>query len=135
MKATELRINNYVSRDGAECIVKGLTDGIISVDVFVSAPGNMATSGALIIPIPITEDWLIRFGFTKYKLSCKLRVDDWCFEYSRAFDGIYSFILESNGYYEAPGELDLSQVCQYVHQLQNLYFALTGKELTLKETL
>ena len=24
-------------------------------------------------------------------------------------------------------------ICEYVHQLQNLYFALTGEELTIKE--
>lgn len=89
-------------------------------------------------PIPLTEEWLLKFGFEK-------RVN---FEYS---DGSKSdtniFITDSfmvNNYdekywslckmkYFNQVESVLQTELKYVHQLQNLFFALTGKELTIKE--
>ncbi len=34
--------------------------------------------------------------------------------------------------YDDSGELELTDIVKYVHQLQNLYFALTGNELNTK---
>jgi hypothetical protein len=31
--------------------------------------------------------------------------------------------------YDDAGEMDILKICKYIHQLQNLYFALTGSEL------
>jgi hypothetical protein len=65
-------------------------------------------------PIPLTEEW-----FEKTK-------DNWTLD--EASDEHYEF------------SVDLIQCCQilkkelkYVHQLQNLYFALTGEELEFKD--
>lgn len=75
-------------------------------------------------PIPLTEDWLLRFGFENSKTQDK-------------------FFTKGNniGISTADNQLRFIQgnfVCQlvlreikYVHQLQNLYFALTGEELKL----
>lgn len=73
-------------------------------------------------PIPITGEWLLRFGFDKseyvgYFTPCAKYMIDW--------DDINSFIL-----YKDYGTKDVK--IQYVHQLQNLYYALTGKELERK---
>lgn len=66
-------------------------------------------------PIPLTEEWLLKFGFEKkgtraifYTLN---NVDVW----------------ELNGGFA--NDLDLP--IKYVHQLQNLYYALTNQELTI----
>lgn len=73
-------------------------------------------------PIELTEEWLIKFGFEnnfkQYELmNWGLKVDllnnEWIVFHG--FCGKYSEITS----------------CRYVHQLQNLYFTLTGKELTL----
>ena len=67
-------------------------------------------------PIPITEEWLLKFGFEKTSLGhfkkqgIILLVEDF-----------YYICLLGN----------TSVIIKYVHQLQNLYFALTQKELTI----
>lgn len=75
-------------------------------------------------PIPLTEEWLFKFGFDKpaYSICGDIfhltKWDknplDWCV----AMNKNNAIIVEK---------------LQYVHQLQNLYFALTGEELTIKE--
>lgn len=79
-------------------------------------------------PIPLTEEWLLRFGFK--------RVDH--------IHGYSFYTLAKNK--KNPCHLDIyksktvwmgymiDQHCMYVHQLQNLYFALTGEELKIKES-
>lgn len=81
--------------------------------------------------IELTEEWLIRLGFerksrdnefvwvTQYYMF--LNPDSgWYFRYK--FDGFVSFNF---------GDLFVKDI-QFVHQLQNLYFALTGEELNVK---
>lgn len=60
-------------------------------------------------PIPITEKWLLKLGFEPIGFDC----------YS--FDGC-EFSFEENSFFK--------KYVNSVHQLQNLYFALTGKELS-----
>jgi hypothetical protein len=72
-------------------------------------------------PIPLTEELLLRFGF----------VDD----LANGFDlnGIHiEFILGVGFVFYIDGVFGNSLVIESVHQLQNLYFALTGQELELK---
>jgi len=68
-------------------------------------------------PIPLTEEWLFKLGFLKYKGDNK---DFWLNDFEFANDLKWIFwrgnILEN---------------IKYVHQLQNLYFCLTGAELTV----
>jgi len=78
-------------------------------------------------PIPLTEEWLLKFGFDK--------VGEWM--------GIdFNPRMGMRFYNGNAAECDITQddkyiafkcgFIQYVHQLQNLYFALTGNELELK---
>jgi hypothetical protein len=91
--------------------------------------------------IPITEEWLKKFEFKKqnsikhYLLYTVKTKHQQYFSVSEMLDG-----------YEDPNELSLKEIkkywsfdgnkydakIKYVHQLQNLYFALTGEELKLK---
>ena len=74
-------------------------------------------------PIPITEEWLLKFGFEKIIGSNE----------SNFTNGFYNLFVNSLGevnfYFFKEG--DWYQKIDYVHQLQNLYFALTGSELTV----
>lgn len=116
MIASELRIGNYVQCDGKIYTI-GETD---FVDVFYYEP------------IPITEDWLVKFGFEKkynrYSEENYFMINGFglcivnlakCYAPATLYDGI-QFIRKGINII-------------YVHQLQNLYFALTGKELTILE--
>lgn len=76
-------------------------------------------------PIPLTEEWLFKFGF-KFDGHCswwkneliELTIDTGEDEYS---------VFNNNGDY-----ITLKGI-KYVHSLQNLYFALTGEELEIKQ--
>ena len=72
--------------------------------------------------IPITEDWLLKFGFEKdtYFLSEALKFTNVLFEYNP----------QLRLWFYKNCSLDIE--IKYVHQLQNLYYALTGTELTCK---
>jgi len=79
-------------------------------------------------PIPLTAEWLERCGFEK---NC----DEWS-NYSEDKNVEKSICLDQDDdeiYYSAGEGVRLSVNIEYVHQLQNLYFALTGEELTIKE--
>ena len=71
-------------------------------------------------PIPLTEEWLIKFGFIKF--------NGWFFLETR-FTSIYISPLTGYCSIGANEEYDFPYKVLYIHQLQNLYFALTGEEL------
>ena len=79
-------------------------------------------------PIEITEEWLLKFGFENvhtdwfYKDIVKTNSYQFCFN-----------ICLSNGKITLDSGFDENSIIKlkYVHQLQNLYFALTGAELTV----
>jgi hypothetical protein len=68
-------------------------------------------------PIPLTEEWLLKFGF---EITKNFQTKDRFQTHKK--DGIIWF---EYGYIRV--EL------KYVHELQNLYFALFGEELTIKQ--
>lgn len=75
-------------------------------------------------PIPLTEEWLLKFGFKNSKSQDKFFVIDNNMGVSTA-NNEFIFIM---GNFVC--QLVLIKL-QFVHHLQNLYFALSGKELTL----
>lgn len=127
MKASELRIGNIfleeVRGQKQEFIItaiNSITHTAIDVD-------DNITSIDYLIPIPLTEEWLLKFGFDRpfappiYEIvTANL---DKRFRIHKV--GEKSWML---GYYES-----ITASIEYVHQLQNLYFALTGEELEIKE--
>lgn len=74
-------------------------------------------------PIPLTEEWLVKFGAVK-------TFENWQFTIS--VGAITLHFRRSTQWYSELGGIYLGSKIQYVHQLQNLYFALTGNELELK---
>lgn len=123
MKATELRIGNLIQfRDGSiETVSELLNTGLIQKinDMYDTDYSQ----------IPLTEEWLVKFGFAykgdKYESMslCFIRngasKKDWFNVYSHIDGDFYS-------------KYPITTVT-FVHQLQNLYYALTGEELTIKE--
>ena len=105
MKANELRIGNWVKRKGlvVQC-------DHMSVDNCYSWPEQYE-------PIPITEEWLVKFGFEEVK------------RYGDGVWRVHDFILIFYPDECFLCDCDIDVKIKHVHQLQNLYFALTGKEL------
>jgi len=92
--------------------------------------GNYYSHLSKLEPIPLTEQWLERFGF-KYRKSGAGGQDSWAGYGSWEKGDCYFQGLKdgSNLFYARYRRSS----CVYVHELQNLYNALTGEELTLKE--
>jgi hypothetical protein len=105
MEAKELRIGNWVKQPEGFNQVYSIDPDLI--DQFQ------------LEPIPLTEEWLMRFGSQKRGQEIHL-------DYFTLYDGQGSWTVNDNS---APYTI---AVIEYVHQLQNLYFALTGKELEIK---
>lgn len=79
--------------------------------------------------IPLTEEWLLKFGFERTDQKDNSN-DDWTWLFYQK-DSIY--IDGSDLTIETASGIVIK--LEYVHQLQNLYFALTRDELTLKNNL
>lgn len=113
MKAQELRIGNYVidKEDNNRCMI---------------CSGSMIDNSDLADPIPLTEAWLLKLGFEVNHITKKENK-----VYRKHYDeGIFD--LEKILHFFYGGDF-ISIAVLYIHELQNLYFALTGEELTIKE--
>lgn len=124
MRAKDLRIGNWFEGDNGDKIYYQITAKEI-LD-FYDDPLNDYYK-----PIPLTEEWLLKFGF---------KSDDISWEYSKRFGNLYiMYDIKINSIYIHDGSrydgADIPNEIKHVHQLQNLYFALTGEELTLKNQL
>ena len=133
MKAQELRIGNllnhfWIDKDGTPHNVIRIT-GIMKQFIILDdnrLPEYLNLHENECEPIPLTEEWLVKFGFEKSKQpngtifygqrSVFFRIT----KHPNRDDIFHLF-----GY-------EFTVVLEYVHQLQNLYFALTGEELTIK---
>jgi hypothetical protein len=129
MKSSELRIGNLVDLGNRiakvieiahlGCVVVDLEETQDTIEDYERTKG-----------IPLTEEWLLKFGFEK--------IEDF---------GVYSNIWHFKGVMVSLGNYINVHVdwaddgvgfhsirCYeelFIHQLQNLYFALTGEELIL----
>jgi hypothetical protein len=107
--ANELRIENYYDHNGE---VRKVTPS--TIEEVWNAERQWCK------PIPLTEEWLRKFGFAKYDLSKN--------EFVRNSFRVCLSVRDEFVF----ADWDFAYVViQYVHQLQNLYFALTQTELTL----
>jgi len=122
MKANELRIGNLVNYTTAEGDV--LTNVIDWQDLKWLSEDEQGFN-LVHDPISLTEEWLLRFGFKEFLIdeTWYFIKNDFVFEIS----GIIGF----HNYNELESICFNENKCKYVHQLQNLYFALTGEELSL----
>ena len=132
MKANELRIGNYVmSGDNADSTVEEIK-AINHTDWFDEGKRYWLETnhyeGELLEdfrPISLTEEWLLMARFTKSFAVTNFAI--------QTEDGVLDLVpSEIDGYHVY---FDDNWICtiQYVHQLQNLYFALTNQELTFNK--
>jgi hypothetical protein len=123
MKASELRIGNWIGRRDSKGNYSEFTvyeETFCDIDRMNLSP----------IPIPLTEEWLLKFGFKRepgrnsFVKPIGESSDLWHFNDKMYIAGSIAVNVDH-----------CTEVkCEYVHTLQNLYFALTGNELTLKES-
>ena len=128
MKANELRIGNYVNYYFPPFDIFEENHQIESggdIQVCINYPDAMES-------IPLTEEWLLKFGFIgktdsmgdrRYYVDCYQHEIMYIFENGDFYGGYLNdnMVMNSEG------------VCgiKHVHQLQNLFYALMGEELSL----
>ena len=110
MKANELRIGNYVLQDDE--FISGITSNSIH---------KFDLELIKLEPIPITSEWCEKFGYYDVNAPINFIKDEMTIDAHTLWNCNGMFIDDKNGVY-----------VKYVHQLQNLYFALYQKELTIK---
>lgn len=137
MEVNELRIGDYVKHPRNDFAmvesIQGSAQGLYALTFkdetagyWIEHDGESICEG-----IPLNEEWLIKFGFIKryernevglhYSLNeDRVYLIDDIFEYER------TFVIGG-------GRYNLFQEYRFVHQLQNLYFVLTGEELKLSK--
>jgi hypothetical protein len=125
MEAKELRIGNIVKYENTVYLHGGK---ITEVDNIIQGETDYYE------PIPLTEEWLLKFGFNKEHNSDESEDRD-CFYINDSDDSFYmNYDYKSYyGWYLGATTYGYLTSLQYVHQLQNLYFALTGTELEYNE--
>jgi len=124
MKAKELRIGNFLRTPNGINHVSGIQDREV-VEV-----GEIGYVIEMVKPIPLTEEWLLNFGFETYTTE-KSKV-------YKLGNFMVTYVLKGrfagNKYLKA-FNISFSEFghIKHVHQLQNLYFALTGEELQIRK--
>ena len=113
MEAKELRIGNWVNDVGDGCIITEIQDGD---DIDFAKDYN---------PIPLTEEWLIKFGAKEYGSfgNWKQMIIEGENELliCRIFDkGIALFCLDRCH----REELRFIKKCEFIHRFQNIAFEL-----------
>tara|TARA_R110000868_G_scaffold119128_1_gene315619 strand:- start:135 stop:491 length:357 start_codon:yes stop_codon:yes gene_type:complete len=118
MKASEVRIGNLLNHNN------GFVVGTFTVNsIHISDLERDNAYAKEYEPIPLTEEWLIKLGFTlDNETDLYVSPDKFC-----------SLQIEGYGQ-EVMREFNIPvENLKHVHQLQNLYFALTGEELNKQD--
>lgn len=137
MKENELRIGNLIkiSETGTIITVTGIMQNSHGIKVFgITSDGTYCNPWIEYCePISLTEDWMIRAGFKcKESSSCNLwHIGLNPITHDYLFDLTWLLEPERINAPNAPFYRNVGHTIYYVHQLQNLYFALTGEELTI----
>lgn len=123
MKPQDLRIGNWV------CLMYKDTNNVQDYIKIESNHIHLFNKMDL-EPIPLTEQWLLDFGFYKIKeKNTFLTLQNVIEEFSLFFNLKTSCIELETDYCQV---IQLKRL-KYIHQLQNLFHALTGQELTLNK--
>lgn len=133
MKAKDLRIGNLVY----------LQDGKTVSDViyFQHSYNVNGFPEDILSGIPLTEEWLFKFGFRKSKAMLN---EKHCYIFENKKETPIEFYVVAQGFWDVYTIYDPMAISRkfnfitdnrgikFVHQLQNIYFALTGSELIIK---
>ena len=123
MKPEELRIGNWVHEPYSGDMMVSCIHRIPhedSYDIFLQKEKGLFIGRYdldSVSPITITEEWLEKFGFISNPYEDRYEIEDFHIHCDKTKGFLDLWVTNCR--------VDL----KYIHQLQNLYFALTGKEL------
>ena len=114
LKANDLRIGNLIFYETVD-----LNTGENVLEIVEATANDIKTQElkSIFSPIPLTEDWLLKFDFY---------VSDVFGQKQYFLSGITIYV--NDGKFQHSG---YDRQIKYVHEIQNLYFALTQREITV----
>ena len=122
MKAEELKINSTYQSVKFNLPIALTAEDIAELVEMAEGADISHYIDEMLKPIPLTEEWLVDFGYGECVLaygSC---------EYRHNILPIFTMTMGKNkGVFFAHGVMEDIRI-ESVHQLQNIYFALTGEE-------
>ena len=130
MKVEELRIGNWVmpSVDDIPYRVSTIARNYVYVELMTEITQGIKE----IKPIPLTEEWLYNFGFELDNGFTTYIIKIFKGYLIVALDG--SWGVYKDEYSNRTGSSYNNKIkIEYVHQLQNLYFTLTGEDLIINK--
>ena len=121
MNAKNFRVGNYYLENG---VVEKITPIVIE-QIFESEERKWFE------PIKTSKENLLKLGFVKFKSNI--------YWFSKHIKNGIKLSVSEIGYVEIEDidgtVIELSQICEYIHQVQNLFFLLSGgEELTFSTT-
>lgn len=125
MKAEELRIGNIVGDYNGD---DSKWFKVTPTNIKVEQKANKQDFNRY-RPIPISEEWLLKLGFTHNRMdnllwkSMPFNIGEIHYE-KKSYGNVFVLYGSSSSVF-VPNDIE------YVHQLQNLYHSLTGKELEI----
>lgn len=137
LTAADLRVGNYLQKDnGSIYTVKRLIYG--DDDILVNEEAGLVTLNYNLQPIQLTEEWHNKFGVTKNKkLSFIYKIKpETTLSTSIVFSGDYVYLTQGEQFdlnIVTIWNKDLAKRDMFVHEFQNLIYALTNTELTIKD--
>ena len=128
----ELRIDNLISDiNGNLCLVKIIREDLIIAKYH--GVGSCIGDKEQFKPVELTEEILLKLGFNE------VEGERWCDMHEEFEECNYYYLSAFKIYYnpetdrfEDDSLYHFNVNLKYVHQLQNIYFCLCGKELTFK---
>lgn len=125
MDAKDLRIGNWVYVKGSKKTTS-VTDLITDCSTMANGFLCFGYQGDQVIPIPLTEEILLKCGFIHGRVYF---TGDTGWKKSGE---TFSIQLVDKGEYFSFHSAQFNLRVIHLHQLQNLYYALTGEELTIE---
>lgn len=128
MKINELRLGNWINSYHGDVQVTRLALNAPHHQSIYTTPNRIgASSGCIYTPIELTDQWFKDFSFKETKPN-------------KEENGFVPFELNGFKIYKMNSNVrgivyelyEFRKEIKYVHQIQNLYFSLTGKELIKK---
>lgn len=129
----ELRIGSIIKYFRADLIVKiKIVDNKL-LSILTNQENQIDRSCHY--PIGLTKEWFKKLGFIEYEneydTTYEIEIEDgYKLESVKSLHSYTSFLLREVNNVTGDQLFFLPHNIEYVHQLQNLYFSLSGKELT-----
>ena len=130
MKAQELRIGNLLLKGSLNIDTGGIKEEIVIVDYHILY--EIINGSTNYQYIPLTEDWLIKLGASRhpdnnYHYYSFQLTEDFSLDFIPIGNNMFKLTIVNN--------LDIIEsqfILNYVHQVYNLIYSLTGEELIIK---